>query len=102
MFRKAILVVLETLLLFAAFGTGSFLPVFGVLPMWRVGVSPAHWLVVDGLVLMLAVFFIILGIAAALRRFRPAVSLSALSLVLALALGFAMKFGLVERVAGGR
>lgn len=102
MFRKAILVVLETLLLFAAFGLGSFLPVFGVLPMWRVAVSPVHWLVVDGLVLMLAVFLIILGIAAALRRLRSAAALSALSLALAMALGFAMKFGLVERVAGGR
>lgn len=97
MFRKAISVVLQTLLLLAAFGAGSFLPVFGILPMWRVAVSPTHWLVLDGLVLMLVLYLVILAIEAAMKRVRVSGGLTTLALVLALALGFAVKFGLITR-----
>ena len=88
------------LLLLFAFGAGSFLPALNIVPMWRVAVGTTHYLVLDGLVLMLLVYLMILAIDTARRRFGASIGLSTLALVLALALGFAMKFGLMDRAPG--
>ncbi|MFC6645576.1 hypothetical protein ACFQBQ_08270 [Granulicella cerasi] len=100
MFKKIVSVFLQMLLFLVAFGAGSFLPVFHVLPAWTVNVNPTRVFVLDGLFLMLALFVVILLIEAAMKRIRASAGLTALALVLALALGFAMKFGFVERSAG--
>lgn len=90
---KAFLVILQTVMFLILYGLGSFLPVFTPLPTWEVHTSTNHVFVLDGLVLALLVYLVLLAVEAARRRLRGAGGLTTLSLVLALALGFAMKFG---------
>ena len=95
MFQKAIFVVLQTLLFLVLFAVGSFLP---ALPSfrsfyWQMQTGPGRIFVLDGLFLTLIVYLVILALEAARRRLRGPGSLTTLSLVLALALGLAMKFG---------
>jgi hypothetical protein len=91
-FKQAILVTVQLLLLIAVFLLGSFLPALGKLPMWRVAVSPTRFFVLDGLVLMVIVWVAILVIEAVTKRLKQAGLLSTLALLLAFALGLAMKF----------
>lgn len=95
MFKKAILVVLQTLLFLILFAVGSFLP---VLPSFRslyfqIQTGPNRVFVLDGLFLTLIVYLVILLLEAARRRLRGPGGLTTLSLVLALVLGLAMKLG---------
>ena len=94
-FKRAISVTLQTLLLLAVFLLGSFLPALGKLPLWKVALSPTRFFVLDGLVLMIVVFVILLLIELAAKRLRTAAPLSGLALLLALALGLVMKFPFV-------
>lgn len=95
MFKKAILVVLQTLLFLILFAAGSFLPALPSFSSfyWQVQTSPGRVFVLDGLLLTLFVYLFIIGIEAARSRLRGAGALTTLSLVLALALGLAMKMG---------
>ncbi len=90
---KVVLVVLQTLLFLLLFGGGSFLPVFTSLPSWQVQTGGHSVFVLDGLLMALAVYLLILGLEAARKRLNSAGKLTTLSLVLALILGLAMKFG---------
>ena len=92
MFKQAILVTVQLLLFIAVFLLGSFLPALGKLPMWRVALSPTRFFVLDGLVLMVIVWVAILVIEAVTKRLEQAGLLSTLALLLAFALGLAMKF----------
>ena len=94
MFTKAILVVLQALLFLVLFGAGTLLlPFVPSVPVWQVQTSPGRAFVLDGLVLTLIGYLIILAIEAATKRVRGPGGLTTLALVLALALGLAMKFG---------
>ncbi len=94
MFKKAILVVLQTLLFLLLFGAGTLaLPFLPSVPVWQVQTGPGRAFVLDGLVLALLAYLVIIALEAARRRVRGPGSLTTLSLVLALALGLAMKFG---------
>jgi hypothetical protein len=99
-FKKAVLVILQTLFFLALFFAGSFLPVFQMLPMWRIAAGATHWLVLDGIFVMLAVWLLIVAIEAAMKRIRTAGALTTLAAALALALGLAMKFGFMDRLPG--
>jgi hypothetical protein len=90
---KALLVVLQTLLFLLLFGIGSFLPAFTSFPNWQIHTGAHRAFVLDGLVLAVAACVLILLIEAARKRLRGPGGLTTLALVLALALGFAMKFG---------
>lgn len=92
MFKRALSVTLQTVLLLAVFFAGSVGPAFGFLPMWRVALGPARFFVLDGLLLLLVFYVAILLIELAAKRLRSGWVLSTLALVLALALGLAMKF----------
>lgn len=92
MFKRAISVTLQTFVLLGVFLLGSLLPAFGKLPMWRVTLGPNRFFVLDGLLLMLVVYLAFLGIEVLARRVRYGALLSTLALLLALALGLAMKF----------
>lgn len=93
-FTKAILVVLQTLLFLFLFGAGTLaLPFLPSIPVWQVQTSPGRAFVLDGLVLAVLVYLVILAIEAARKRLRGPGGLTTLSLILALALGLAMKFG---------
>lgn len=94
MFKKAILVVLQTLLFLVLFGAGTLaLPFLPQLPVWQIQTSPGRAFVMDGLVLTLLVYLLILAAEAARKRLRGPGGLTTLSLILALALGLAMKIG---------
>ncbi len=90
---KAVLVVVQTLLFLLVFGLGSFLPIFTSMPMWQVQTGPHRFFVLNGLFLLLAVYLVILLIEAARKRMRGPGGLTTLALILAVALGLAMKFG---------
>lgn len=93
MLVKAVLVVVQTLLFLLLFGVGSFLPAFTSFPTWQVHTGPNRVFVLDGVLLSVAVYVAILAIEAVRKRLRGPGGLTTLALVLALALGFAMKFG---------
>ena len=91
---KAVLVVAQTLLFLLLFAAGSFLlPFFPSVPTWQVPLAPHRFFVLDGLLLAVLVYGIILFIEALRRRLRGPGGLTTLAFVLALALGLAMKFG---------
>ncbi len=90
---KAVLVVLQTLLFLILFAAGSFLPIFTSVPTWQVQTSPHRFFVLDGLFLTLLAYLLIVLIEALRRRLRGSGVLTTLALLLALALGLAMKFG---------
>ncbi len=95
MLGKAVLVVLQTLLFLLLFAAGSFLlPFFPSLPTWQVQTGPGRFFVLDGLVLGIGVYLVILLLEAARKRLRGPGGLTTLALVLALALGLAMRFGI--------
>jgi hypothetical protein len=92
--KKAFLVVLQTLLFLLLFAAGSFLPALSPsMPTWQVVTGPGRAFVLDGLVLAVGVYVVILAIEAARKQLRGPAGMTTLALVLALALGFAMKFG---------
>jgi hypothetical protein len=90
---KIVLAVLQFLLFLAVFFVGSILPALGLMPLKTVTVGANRVFVVDGLLMMLAAYILILAIEAARRRLRTSGSLTTIALVLALVLGLAMKFG---------
>lgn len=95
MLKNAVLVVLQTVLFLVLFAVGAFLP---ALPnfqglYWQVRTGPGHVFVMDGLLLTLAVYLVILLLEAVQKRVRGAGLLTTLALVLALCLSFAMKLG---------
>lgn len=94
--KRAIWVVLQLLLFLFIFLVGSLLPGARMLPMFSVGAGPGRIFVLDGLLLMFAVYLLILLIEAARHRIRGSWISSTLALALALALGLAMKFGFMS------
>ena len=94
--KRAIWVVLQMLLFLVVFLAGSLLPGAHLLPMLSVAAGPGRVFVLDGLLLMFCVYLLILGIQAARKRVRSSWPVPTLALVLALALGLAMKFGFLS------
>ena len=99
MFRRAVSVVLQTIFFILVFAVGSFLPALTPVPMWRVNAGATHYFVLDGVVLALLIYLIILAVEAGMKRIRTAGALTTLSLVLAFALALAMKVPFMGRHA---
>lgn len=95
MFKKAILVVLQASLFLFLMTAGAFLPALPSFSSlyWPVQTAPGRVFVLDGLILTLIVYLLILAVEAVRRRLRGAGGLTTLALVLALVLGLAMKIG---------
>jgi hypothetical protein len=91
--KRVLSVVLQFILFLVAFAAGSFLPGANLLPTLSVGAGAGRVFVYDGVLLMLALYVLILVIAAARKRIHLAWPNSTVALVLALILGLAMKFG---------
>jgi hypothetical protein len=86
--------VLQFILFLLVFAVGSFLPgAHLLLPIWSVSAGAGRIFVYDGLVLMIALYVLILLIAAVRRRLPIAWPTSTVALILALALGLLAKFG---------
>lgn len=91
---KRILSVAAQLILFLiVFLVGSLLPAANMLPTLSINTGVGRVFVFDGLLLMLVLYILILLIAASRRRVNLAWPNSTIALLLALILGFAMKFG---------
>ncbi len=95
MFRSAVLVTLQTLLFLLLFAAGAFLPALPTFSglYWAVSTGPGRVFVMDGLLLTLAAYGLILLAEVLLKGRRVAGQLTSLALVLALCLGFAMRLG---------
>lgn len=91
--KRFVSVVLQFILFLLVFLVGSLLPGANLLPALSVGAGPGRVFVYDGVLLMLALYVLILLIAAARKHIHVAWQSSTLALVLALILGLAMKFG---------
>lgn len=93
---KAVFVLLEALLFLLAFALGSFLPAFPAFAAYShlVRVGPGRSFELDGILLVFVLYLLLLLIEAARKRLSGPWERTTLALVLALALGFAMKLGL--------
>ncbi len=91
--KRVLSVVLQFILFLLVFLVGSLLPGANILPTLSIGAGAGRVFVYDGVLLMLALYVLILLIAAARRRIHGAWPNSTLAVVLALILGLAMKFG---------
>jgi len=97
--KRAIAIILETILFLFVFLAGSLLPAFpsAHLPSWDVNLGGTRYFVLDGIVFMFILYLLFLVLGAARHRLRSAVLTSTVAVVLALVLGLAMKFGFATR-----
>jgi hypothetical protein len=93
--KRAIAIILETILFLFAFLAGSLLAAVPAahLPSWDVNLSGNRYFVLDGIIFMFILYGLFLLVGAARHRLRSAVLTSTMAVVLALVLGLAMKFG---------
>ncbi len=94
--KKALAVILQFLLFLVVFALGSFLHPFNL--HWATTAAPGttRYFIPDGLLLALGVFLAIL-VGQALRKRLCDSPLTILSFVLAVAAGYALKFGFVTK-----
>ncbi|HVG26457.1 MAG TPA: hypothetical protein VM865_02540 [Acidobacteriaceae bacterium] len=95
--KRAVVILGETVLFLALFFIGSFLPVFHLLPLWSIDVNPARYFVLDGPLLMLLLYTLLLILGGIRRRLSMAAITATAALVFAVVLGLAMKFGFATR-----
>lgn len=97
--KRAIAIILETILFLCVFLAGSLLVAFPAahLPAWNISLSPTRYFTLDGIVFMAILYVLFLLIGAARRRLRSVAITSTVAVVLALVLGLSMKFGLATR-----
>lgn len=97
--KRAIAIILETILFLFVFLAGSLLVAVPAahLPSWNVNLSGMRYFVLDGILLMFILYLLFLLLGAARHRLRSAVLTSTVAVVLALVLGLAMKFGFATR-----
>jgi hypothetical protein len=90
--KRILSFVLQFILLLVAFFVGSILPVFHVLPTWRISTGPGSWFVLDGFVVLLVLYALFVLLAAARKRFVSGTILSTAALFLAVIVGLLSKF----------
>jgi hypothetical protein len=91
--KRVLWIVLDLVVFLVVFLAGSLLPELHILPMWSVAVGTGEIFVLDGLVLMLAVYVLLLLIAAVRKRLAIGWPVPTIAFGLALILGFLAKFG---------
>ncbi len=84
---------LQFILFLAVFFLGSIAPAFGIVPSLQWALHSGRIFVYDGVLLTLALYVLILLIAAIRKRLPVSLPTSTIALVLALILGLLMKFG---------
>jgi hypothetical protein len=95
--KKVFFVILQFILFFVLFGAGSLFPPFHIEHVLATTAEGTRIFVVDGLLLMTALFAIILLIETARKRIATAGAWTTLAFVLAALGGYAAKFGLLTR-----
>jgi hypothetical protein len=91
--KNAIATLLQFVLFLFVFGVFSLFPLFHMQHVISSTPISSRIFVADGLVLVLALYIVILLIEAAMKRLTVAAPWTSLAFVLALVLGFMMKFG---------
>jgi hypothetical protein len=91
--KRVLSVVLQFILFLFVYFVGWLLAGLNKLPTLSISIGPGRVFVYDGVLLMLALYVLILLIAAARKRIHIAWPNSTIALVLALILGLLMKFG---------
>ncbi len=91
--KRALLVLLELVLFLVVFLGGTLMSGFMGLPKWSVAAGADHIFVLNGLVLMLVVYLILLLISAARKRITSGWQVPTIALALALVLGLLSRFG---------
>jgi hypothetical protein len=95
--KKAILTILQLLLFLLIFGVGSLFPPFHIEHVLSTTTAATRIFIADGLVLAVAFYILILLVEAFRKRLRESAPWTSLALILALVLGFMMKFGFLTR-----
>jgi hypothetical protein len=95
--KRAFAILFETILFLVVFFIGSILPAISHLPLWSVNISATRYFALDGVVLMLVLYVLLLLLGVLRRRLISAVFTSTTALVIAFILGLAMKFGFATR-----
>jgi hypothetical protein len=91
--KRALTILLELVAFLVLFLGGSLLPEFKVLPKWSIAAGPNKIFVLDGLLLMLSLYVLLLLIAVMRKRIRFGWQNPTIALVLALIVGLLSKFG---------
>lgn len=94
--KRALSFILQFVVLLVAFFVGSILPVFHVLPTWRVSTGPGSWFVLDGFVVLLVIYALLLLFAAVRKRLASGGILSTAALLFAVVIGLLSKFPFVS------
>lgn len=90
--KRAIVVVLEIILYLFVYAVGSVLPGMNKMPEWTVTSGSGRMFVLDGLVLMVVLFLVVLAVSAARKRLRTQWGAPVLAFVLTLLLLLATRF----------
>lgn len=86
---------LQFVLFLIVFAAGSLFPPFHIERVLTTTPTITHLFVVDGLLLMLVLYAIIVIIGALMKRGRAVIPWTTASLILAAAVGLIMKFGFI-------
>jgi hypothetical protein len=95
--KNVLFATLQFVLFFGAFFVGSFLPPFHMEHVVSVTPDGTRVFIMDGLVIMIVLFVIILLIEAVRKRIRIAGVWTTIAFVLAALAGFAAKLGFLTR-----
>jgi hypothetical protein len=97
--KKALIPVLQLALFLLVFLAGSLFPPFHIEHVLIATPGSTRVFVVDGLLLMLALYVLVVLVEALTRRLRTAAPWTTAAFVLAAIFGFMMKFGFLTRSA---
>ena len=95
--KIALVTILQFVLFLIVFGVGSLFPPFHFEHILIATPGSVRIFVADGLLLMLALYILILIVAALRKRLRTSAPWSTLAVLLAAVLGLMMKFGFLTR-----
>ena len=100
MIKNVIFAILQFVVFILVFLAGSLLPPFHLEHILGTTPDGTRVFVMDGAVLMTALFLVILGIEAARKRIATAGLWTSIAFALAAVAGFAAKFGFLTRPLG--
>ena len=95
--KTVLATILQFLVFLVVFGVFSFFPPFHIEHILRITTLGTRIFIVDGLLLVLLLYVLIVVIEILMKRLRSAAPWTTLALVLAVVLGLSMKFGLLTR-----
>jgi len=95
--KKAISIIIQLLLFLLVFGAFSLFPPFHIEHVLGAAPSGTRIFIIDGLLLTLAVYLLIVLVEFLRKRLRTAGPLTTVAFIFAIILGLLMKFGFLTR-----